>query len=141
MTMFRRRDDRFENEAGNTEPPAYSRNSGVINDGSAGNIQNQPHAHNSHQSMVAASEPESADRWARTMDELTDALAAERDKVTDPATCEALVGLLRDQQVTQEPDRSVAGAMLHKLTTFCGDASNVLTVISTALALLGLAPA
>jgi hypothetical protein len=147
VNLFRRSDDasddEFENEPEkepeNTEPTARNYNSGVINHGSAGNIQNQPNARNSRQSIVTASEPEAADRWARMIDELADALAAERNKVTDPVTCEALVGVLRDQRVTQEPDRSAAGAMLTKLRSFCGDANNVLTVISTALGLLGLA--
>ncbi|MFF3891124.1 hypothetical protein [Streptomyces sp. NPDC001914] len=143
MNLFRRdddaSDDEVESEPGNAEQTARNYNSGVINHGSAGNIQNQPNARNSHQSIVTASEPEAVDRWARTMDELAAALTAERNKVTDAVTCEALVGVLRDQQVTQEPDRSAAGAMLNKLRTFCGDANNVLTVISTALGLLGLA--
>ncbi|MFD0111838.1 hypothetical protein ACFVZL_04425 [Streptomyces sp. NPDC058320] len=143
MNLFRRSDDasddEVENEPGNAEPTTRNYNSGVINHGSAGNIQNQPNARNSRQSIVTAPEPEAADRWARTMDELAAALTAERDKITDGVTCEALVGVLRDQQVTQEPDRSAAGAMLNKLRTFCGDANNVLTVISTALGLLGLA--
>lgn len=143
MNLFRHSDDasddEAENEPENTEPTARNYNSGVINRGFAGNIQNQPNARNSRQSIVTALEPEAADRWARTMDELADALAAERNKVTEPGTCEALLGVLRDQQVTQEPDRSAAGAMLNKLRSFCGDANNVLTVISTALGLLGLA--
>ncbi|MGW3719105.1 hypothetical protein ACWD8L_18525 [Streptomyces sp. NPDC005133] len=139
MNLFRRSDDAPSGESDNAEPTARNYNSGVINHGSAGNIQNQPNARNSRQSIVTASEPEAADRWARTMDELADALAAERNKVTEPGTCEALLGVLRDQQVTQEPDRSAAGAMLNKLRSFCGDANNVLTVISTALGLLGLA--
>ncbi|MEV6289779.1 hypothetical protein AB0M41_04880 [Streptomyces sp. NPDC051896] len=143
MTTFRHRDDEpddaFEDEPENAEPPARNYNSGVINRGVAGNIQNQPNARNSHQNMVTVSGLDTADSWARTMDKLADALATQRDKVTDPVTCEALVGVLRDQQVTQEPDRSAAGAMLTKLRTFCGDANNVLTVISTALGLLGLA--
>ncbi|MFB7244721.1 hypothetical protein CW362_36705 [Streptomyces populi] len=147
MNPFRRNDDEpddefedeLEDEPENTEPTTGNHNSGVINYGSAGDIQNQPNARNSRQSMVTASAPETADRWARTMNQLADALAAERNKVTDPGTCEALLGVLRDQQVAQEPDRSAAGAMLNKLRTFCGDANNVLTVISTALGLLGLA--
>ncbi|MET8125879.1 hypothetical protein ABZV67_20295 [Streptomyces sp. NPDC005065] len=143
MNLFRHSDDasddEFENEPENAEQTARNYNSGVINHGSAGNIQNQPNARNSRQSIVTASEPEAADRWARMMDELADALAAERNKVTDPVTCEALVGVLRDQRVTQESDRSAAGAVLNKLRTFCGDANNVLTVISAALGLLGLA--
>lgn len=143
MTMFRHRDDEpddeFDDELENTEPPARNFNSGLINRGVTGNVQNQPNARNSQQSMVTVSGPDTAKTWARTMDELANALAAERDKVTDPVTCEALVGVLRDQQVAQEPDRTAAGAMLTKLRTFCGDANNVLTVISTALGLLGLA--
>lgn len=142
MTMFRRRDDEPDDDSQddpqNAEPPARSYNSGVINSGVAGNIQNQPNATNSHQSMVPVLGPDTADNWARTMDKLAEALAAERDKVTDPTTCEALVGVLRDQHVTQEHDRGVAGATLTALRTFCGDANNVLTVISTALGLLGL---
>jgi hypothetical protein len=143
MTMFRHRDDGsddvFADESENTEPPARNYNSGVVNRGVTGNIQNQPGARNSQQSMVTVSGPDSARSWAGIMDDLAKALAAERDKVTDPVTCEALVGVLRDQQVTQESGRAAAGAMLTKMRTFCGDANNVLTVISTALGLLGLA--
>ncbi|MGY5013400.1 hypothetical protein ACWCY6_35845 [Streptomyces sp. 900105755] len=144
MNIFRRRDeepdDEREDGGVSPEPTARDYNSGIVNSGTMGNVQSQPHSSGSSQSMVTiASGPGTADRWTQTVKDLETALAQERTKVTDPASCEALLRLIRDQRVTEEPGRSVAGAMLNQLRAFCGDANNVLTVISTALGLLGLA--
>ncbi|MER5182660.1 hypothetical protein ABT009_30645 [Streptomyces sp. NPDC002896] len=129
MTIFNRR--------GEQDPTPQFSNSGVINTGSASNIQNQPGAVGSHQSQVnVTSDAAVSARWTQTLADLDAALARERDRVTDPERCRVLLGLVRDQQLTDEGGRLVARTMLGQLSALCGGAPGVASLITSALSVL-----
>ncbi|GAA3990405.1 MULTISPECIES: hypothetical protein [Streptomyces] len=129
MTIFNRRGP--EGQASGTS------NSGVVNTGTMGNVQNQPEAVGSvqHQVSVGAGAGTAAE-WTRTLRELDVALTRDQDGITDPERCRILLGLIRDQRVADEGGRLAARSMLGQLGVLCGGAPGVVSLVASALALL-----
>jgi hypothetical protein len=134
MSIFNRRS--------NDSAPSVPHNSGVVQSGSGsmGNVQNQPGAVGSSQRQVnVAAAKEAVEQWPQLMQDLEQAFADDRDRVTDPDTCRMMLGLLRNQDVSQEEGRQRAHSFLGVLSESCGGAPGISTLIASALSVLSVA--
>lgn len=134
MTIFNRRDA----QDGQT---ARDSNSGVYNTGTMGDVQNLAHSTGSvaHHVTVPGGADAKAAEWARILGDLDTALARGGAGITDPEQCRVLLGLIRDQRITDDGARRATGSMLGQLRQLCADVEPVTSLIASALALLGLA--
>lgn len=108
--------------------------------GSLGNLRNQPGAVGSSQRQVnVTAAQDAAEKWPQLMQDLEQAFADDRDRVTDPDTCRMMLGLLRGQDVSQEEGRRRAHSFLGVLAERCGGAPGISTLIASALSVLGVA--
>ncbi|MFF3373645.1 hypothetical protein ACFYXF_11945 [Streptomyces sp. NPDC002680] len=128
----------FNPRGARNQGPGMS-NKGVINlHGTMGDVQNTVDSVGTVQKQVRfVSDAGTADDWTRILGELDTALAGEPEGVTDPEGCRALLGLIRNQNVGEDAERDTARSRLQTIRTLCGDASVVLSLITSALALLG----
>ena len=62
-----------------------------------------------------------------------------KEGVSDPESCRQLLGLIRNQDVGQTAQRELARSRLQLIRTMCADATTVVTLITSALGLLGFA--
>jgi hypothetical protein len=117
-------------------------NKGVINvRGTMGDVQSVVESEGvvQHQGGGAPT-AEAALDWTKVLRDLDEALAGEPEGVTDPEACRQLLGLIRDQNVGDAEQRERAGSRLQLMRTMCVDATTVVTLITSALGLLGVAP-
>ncbi|MBO4260695.1 hypothetical protein [Streptomyces griseorubiginosus] len=116
-------------------------NSGVqITGGTVGDVQSQPGAVGSVQKILRGpSSAGSDDEWTRTLNALDAVLTGEPEGVTDPQSCRQLLALIREQNIGDAAQRDLAGSRLQLIRTMCTDAQSVLTLIGSALGLLGIA--
>jgi hypothetical protein len=133
VTIFNRRDA----QDGQT---ARDSNSGVYSNGTMGDVQNLANSTGSaaHHLTVSGGADARAAEWSRILGELDVALARGAAGVTDPDRCRVLLGLIRDQRITDDGDRRATGSMLGQLRQLCADVEPVTSLIASALALLGL---
>ncbi|MFI6354237.1 hypothetical protein ACIBJF_16635 [Streptomyces sp. NPDC050743] len=107
---------------GNSRPSGD--NSGVVNYGTMGNVQNQPGATNSPQSQTHTSTgSDLLKEFTTLLDRIRQQLAAEQDRVNDYQQCVVLLGLTAQQRLDDTGGRSTARAMLEQILAKC-DASD-----------------
>lgn len=116
-------------------------NKGVINvHGTMGNVQSTVESEGVEQRQEGgSSETDSAPDWTKVLRDLGRALDGEPEGVSDPESCRQLLGLIRNQDVDRTGQRELARQRLQLIRTMCADATTVVTLITSALALLGFA--
>jgi hypothetical protein len=132
MGIFNRRSD---------DPASHGvHNSGVMNSGSMGNVQNQPGAVGSHQRQFNVADLEAAvAKWPQLMEDLGQAFTDEQDQVTDPEMCRSLLAVLREQDLSRAEDQQMARSLLGRLSDRCGGAPGISTLIASGMSLLSVA--
>lgn len=115
-------------------------NSGVVNSGSMGNVQNQPGAVGSHQRQIDVAATEDAvAKWPQLMENLEQALTDGQNHVTDPEVCRSLLTVLREQDLSRAEDQQMARSLLGRLSERCGGAPGISTLIASGMSLLSVA--
>ncbi|MFG2560056.1 hypothetical protein [Streptomyces sp. NPDC048496] len=112
-------------------------NSGVINTGSMGNVQNQPGAIGSSQSQAnIGADPSTAARWTDALDALDVALTRDRNLIPDYEQCRLLLDMARQQQLTDPDSRGAARSIIGQISARCGGAPGIASLVSSAMTLL-----
>lgn len=112
-------------------------NSGIVNYGSMGNIQNQPGATNSHQNQTnTGSGPDQLKEFTALLDRIRQQLAAEQGRVNDYQQCVVLLDLTAQQRLDDVGGRSVATTTLEQILTKCDGTPGLVSLVASALSLI-----
>ncbi|MGW5235973.1 hypothetical protein ACWEQU_27715 [Streptomyces nodosus] len=117
--------------------PPSGDNSGVVNYGTMGNVQNQPGASNSRQSQTNASTgPDQPKEFAILLDRIRQQLAAEQGRVNDYQQCVVLLDLTAQQHLDDTGGRSTAKTMLEQVLAKCDGVPGLVSLLASALSLI-----
>ncbi|MEV0469777.1 hypothetical protein [Streptomyces prunicolor] len=112
-------------------------NSGVVNYGAMGNVQNQPGATNSHQNQTnTGSGSDQLKEFSALLDRIRRQLAAEQGRVDDYQQCVVLLDLTAQQRLDDTGGRTVARTTLEQILTKCDGIPGLVSLLSSALSLI-----
>ncbi|WP_328844707.1 hypothetical protein [Streptomyces sp. NBC_00258] len=119
----------------NSQPPGD--NSGIVNYGAMGNVQNQPGATNSHQNQTnTGTGPDQLKEFTTLLDRIRQQLAADQDRVNDYQQCVILLDLTAQQRLDDTGGRSTARTMLEQILAKCDGVPGLVSLLSSALSLI-----
>ncbi|MET8136531.1 hypothetical protein [Streptomyces sp. NPDC005251] len=119
----------------NSQPPGD--NSGVVNYGAMGNVQNQPGATNSRQSQTnTGTGPDQLKEFSALLDRIRQQLAAEQGRVNDYQQCVVLLDLTAQQRLDDTGGRSTATTMLEQVLAKCDGVPGLVSLLTSALSLI-----
>ncbi|WP_330354942.1 hypothetical protein [Streptomyces chartreusis] len=117
--------------------PPSGDNSGIVNYGSMGNVQNQPGATNSQQSQSnTGSGTDQVKEFTSLLDRIRQQLAAEQGRVNDYQQCVVLLDLTAQQQLDDTGGRSAARTMLEQVLAKCDGIPGLVSLLTSALSLI-----
>ncbi|MFB6958308.1 hypothetical protein ACFCYB_15040 [Streptomyces sp. NPDC056309] len=112
-------------------------NSGVVNYGTMGNVQNQPGATNSRQSQTnPPTGPDQLKEFTTLLDRIRQQLAAEQGRVNDYQQCVVLLDLTAQQRLDDTGGRSTATTMLEQILVKCDGVPGLVSLLTSALSLI-----
>jgi len=119
----------------NSQPP--DDNSGVVNYGAMGNVQNQPGATNSHQNQTnTGSGSDQLKEFSALLNRILQQLVAEQGRVNDYQQCVVLLDLTAQQHLDDTGGRTVARTTLEQILTKCDGIPGLVSLLSSALSLI-----
>ncbi|MFD5757401.1 hypothetical protein ACFXI6_37745 [Streptomyces mirabilis] len=112
-------------------------NSGIVNYGAMGNVQNQPGATNSRQSQTnTGASPDQLKEFSALLDRIRHQLAAEQGRVNDYQQCVVLLDLTTQQRLDDTGGRSTATTMLEQILAKCDGVPGLVSLLASALSLI-----
>lgn len=138
--MFRTNNGNNADRGRGRDNQAPQGNTGVVNSGVMGQVQNQPGAIASSQSHVGVG-GETADpaQWAQILTALDATLTRVRADIPDYDAVRALLTTIRQQRPDEPDGRVVAHSLLRQLSERCGGAPGVVSLVSSALSIVATA--
>ncbi|MEU6344431.1 hypothetical protein ABZ883_26180 [Streptomyces sp. NPDC046977] len=112
-------------------------NSGVVNYGAMGNVQNQPGATNSRQGQTNTQPgPDQLKEFTTLLDRIRQQLAVEQGRVNDYQQCVVLLDITAQQRLDDSGGRSLASEMLGQILTKCDGVPGLVSLLTSALSLI-----
>ncbi|AVH57537.1 MULTISPECIES: hypothetical protein [Streptomyces] len=112
-------------------------NSGIVNYGSMGNVQNQPGATNSEQNQTnTGTGPDQLKEFTALLDRIRRQLAAEQGRVNDYQQCVVLLDLIAQQRLDDTVGRTVARGTLEQILAKCDGIPGLVSLVTSALSLI-----
>ncbi|MBW8700847.1 hypothetical protein MBT84_14695 [Streptomyces sp. MBT84] len=112
-------------------------NSGIVNYGAMGNVQNQPGATNSRQSQYnTGAGADQMKEFGSLLDRIRQQLATEQGRINDYQQCVVLLDLTAQQRLDDAGGRSTATTMLEQILAKCDGVPGLVSLLSSALSLI-----
>jgi hypothetical protein len=112
-------------------------NSGIVNYGRMGNVQNQPGATNSEQSQTnTGTDRDQLNEFTTLLEKIRQQLSVEQGRVNDHQQCVVLLDLTAQQRLDDTGGRSTARTMLEQILTKCDGVPGLVSLLTSALSLI-----